>query len=102
MHLSLITEAESVEGLFDVLIGLWSTGADTENLAERDILLQLSLAEDHSAFCSLRPRACQQDVGSMTPTLQQCSWDKNTNTVTHKFWHLCFLSRPSNSHSVVK
>lgn len=71
--LSLITETESVEGLFDVFIGLWSTGADTENLAQRDIVLQLSLAEDYNAFSSLCPRTCQQDVGSMTSSLQQCS-----------------------------
>ena len=70
--LSLIAEAESVEGLFDVFIGLWYA-ADTEDVAGRNILLQLSFSEDHRAFSSFRPRTCQQEVGSMTPTLQQCS-----------------------------
>lgn len=72
MVLSPIAEAETVEGLFDVLVGLGTfTRADTEDVALRDVLLQLSLAEDHSAFGSLRPRTCQQDVGCMASTLQQ-------------------------------
>lgn len=73
--LSLIAEAESVEGFFDVLIGLWSAGADTEDIAGRDVLLQLSLAEDNRAFSSFRPVrwTCQQEVGSVTSTLQQRS-----------------------------
>lgn len=74
--LSLIAEAESVEGFFDVLIGLWSAGADTEDIAGRDVLLQLSLAEDNRAFSSFCPVrwTCQQEVGSVTSTLQQRSF----------------------------
>lgn len=70
--LSPIAEAETIEGLFDVVIGLWtSAGANTEHFAVRDVLFQLSLAEDHIAFGSLPLRTCQQDVGSMASTLQQ-------------------------------
>lgn len=71
--LSPVPEAESVEGLFDVLIGLCaSSGADAEYFAVRDILLQLSLAKEHSAFIPLYPGTRQQEVGSVAPTLQQC------------------------------
>lgn len=65
-----VAEAESVEGLFYVLVGHGAlVRADAENVAVRDIVLQLSLTQNHSAFSSLRPRTCEHDVGSMAPSL---------------------------------
>lgn len=70
--LSPVAEAETVEGLLDVLIGLRPLScADTEDSAVRNLLLQLSLAEDHSALVSGSPRTRQLDVGSVAPALQQ-------------------------------
>lgn len=70
--LSPFTEAQTVEGLFNVPTGLWpSTCAKSEHVAVGDVLLQLSLAEDHGAFGSLCLGASQQDIGSMASTLQQ-------------------------------
>lgn len=53
-------EAETTEGLFDDIIGLWtSISADAADLTVRDVLLELSFAEDHSALDSLSCRTCQ-------------------------------------------
>lgn len=66
-----ITEAQTVEGLFNVLAGLrTSARSDTEHVTLRDILLQLPFAEENSAVSSLRPRTHQQDVGSVASTLK--------------------------------
>lgn len=67
-----VAKAETTEGLFDGIVGLWTAiRADAADLTERDVLLELSLAEDHSASDSLSRRTRQQDVGSMASTLQQ-------------------------------
>lgn len=70
--LSPFAEAQTVEGLFNVVTGLWlSTFAKLEHVAVGNVLLQLSLAEDHGALSSLCLGASQQDIGSMTSTFQQ-------------------------------
>ena len=68
--LSPIAEAETIEGLFDVLVALGaSSGGDAEDFAVGDVVFQLPLAEDHGAFGLLGAR--QQDVGGVASTLQQ-------------------------------
>lgn len=72
-----IAKAESVEGLFNVLVGFCSPVAKMEYFAVGNVLLQLALAENHGAFGSLLLRAYQQDVGSMAPTLHQRGYNEN-------------------------
>lgn len=73
-----VAEAETVEGLLDVLDVLGTLHcADTEDSAVRNLLLQLSLAEDHSALVSCSHRTRQLDVGSVAPALQQRGYDKH-------------------------
>lgn len=70
--LSPVAEAETVEGLLDAFVGLGTLScANTEDSAVRNLLLQLSLAEDHSTLGSRSPRTRQLDVGSVAPVLQQ-------------------------------
>lgn len=71
-----VAEAETIEGLFDDIVGLWtSISADAADFTVSDVLLELCLAEDHSAMDSLSCRTRQQDIGSMASTLQQCGCD---------------------------
>lgn len=68
-----VAEAEPIEGLFDNIIGLWtSSGADVADFTVRDVLLELPFAEDDSALSLLSDRTRQQDIGSMASPLQQC------------------------------
>lgn len=68
-----VAEAETIEGLFDNVNGLWTfNGADVADFAVGDILLQLPFAEDDSALGLLSVGTRQQDIGSMASPLQQC------------------------------
>lgn len=67
-----ITEAETVEGLFNILVGLGTSAwTDAEYITLRDVLLHLPFADDNGAFGSLVPGTRQQDVRCMAPALQQ-------------------------------
>lgn len=68
-----VAEAETIEGLFDNVNGLWTfNGADVADFTVGDILLELPFAEDDSALGLLGVRTRQQDIGSMASPLQQC------------------------------
>lgn len=55
-----VAEAETTEGLFDDIVGLWaSVSADAADFTVRDVLLELCFAEDHSALDFLRCRTRQ-------------------------------------------
>lgn len=71
---SLTAEAESIEGLFDDLVG-FVDGADSEYVRWGDVLLQLAFSEDDSPIGSLHLRPRQQDVGSMASKFQESGWD---------------------------
>lgn len=55
-----VAEAETMEGLFDDIVGLWtSISANAADFTVRHVLLELSFAEDHSALDSLSCRTRQ-------------------------------------------
>lgn len=54
-----VTEAETIEGLFDIS-GLGTfISADVADFAARDVLLELRFAEDHSVLALLSDRTRQ-------------------------------------------
>lgn len=72
---SSVAKAETIEGLFDGILSLWTAvSADAADITARDLLLELPLAENHTALDPLSCRTSQEDVGSMASTLQQRGW----------------------------
>lgn len=64
-----VTEAETIEGLFDI-VDLWIF-ISAADFAARDVLLELCFAEDHSVLALPSLRTRQQDIGSMASMFQQ-------------------------------
>lgn len=54
-----VTEAETIEGLFDISGLRTFISADVADFAARDVLLELRFAEDHSVLALLSDRTRQ-------------------------------------------